>query len=41
MTHYESYSDVLTEHAARRHVFGASAVIVLLLAVALVAASVI
>jgi len=40
MSNYESYRDVLNEHATRRNVFGSSMVIILVALVAAVAASV-
>jgi hypothetical protein len=39
MPNYESYCDVLSEHAAPRNVLGGSAVIVLILAAAMLAVS--
>jgi hypothetical protein len=40
MPNYETYFDVLSENTGRRNVFGSSVVTLLLLAVALVAVSV-
>ncbi len=40
MPNYENYYDVLSENAAPRHVVGSSAVVVLLLALAAFAVSV-
>jgi hypothetical protein len=40
MPNYETYYDVLSENAAPRHVVGSSAVVVLILAVALLAVSI-
>jgi len=39
MPNYETYLDVLSEHAAPRNVLGSSAVVVLILAAALLAVS--
>jgi hypothetical protein len=41
MSHYESYRDVLNEHATRRHGIGSSVAIVLIVLVAAIAVSVI
>jgi hypothetical protein len=40
MPNYETYFDVLSENAAKRNVLGTSAAVVLILAVALLALSV-
>jgi len=40
MPNYESYRDVLNEHATRRNVFGSSMVIVLMALAAAIAVSV-
>lgn len=41
MPNYESYRDVLTEHAVRRHEFGSSIFVILLVLAAAVAVSII
>ena len=40
MSNYDSYRDVLSEHATRRHLFGSSVVIVLVALAAAIAVSV-